>query len=382
MAKVFDWNRFWCPRGESSDLSDRGFLSDPEGEWGKYSNPNLVTFDRIAEFPCAVLLGEPGIGKSWTLQHESAEVQKSFTPGEKLLSLDLRSFSSDARLMASVFESEMFDSWKKGDWKLHLLLDSLDECLLQIDNVAALLADELPKLPVDRLRLRIACRTAPWPSILERALEKLFGECHPYELVPLRRIDVQHAAEASGIGDPRTFLRQIDELDVSSLAIKPVTLKFLISTYLKDGDFPKDHLALYEKGCRILCEEPSDSRRGAGKKGRLNPDQRLAIASRIAAVTQLCKRFAVYTGPEADGVPPEDVLIGDLTGGLERAVDDVEVSESALWEVLGTGLFSSRGADRLGWAHLTYAEFLAARYCTRRKMPVAQIRPLIFHPSD
>ena len=154
-------------------------------------------------------------------------------------------------------------------------------------------------------------------------------------------------------------------------------------TYLKDGDLPKDHLALYEKGCRILCEESSESRRAAGKKGRLSPDQRLAIASRIAAVTQLCKRFAVYTGPEADGVPPEDVLIGDLAGGFERAGDDdVEVSESALWEVLGTGLFSSRGADRLGWAHLTYAEFLAARYCTRRKMPVAQMRPLLFHPSD
>jgi len=382
MAKTFDWKRFWCPRGESFDLSDGGFLSDPKGEWSKYLNPNLVTFDRLAEFPCVVLLGEPGIGKSLTLENESAEVKKSLTSGAKLLSQDLRSFSSDARLMASLFESEMFDSWKKGDWTLHLFLDSLDECLLRIDNVAALLADELPKLPVDRLRLRIACRTATWPSILERALEKLFGECHPYELVPLRRIDVKHAAEESVIGDPSAFLGKIDELDVSSLAIKPVTLKFLISTYQKDGDFPKDHLALYEKGCRILCEEPSDSRRGAGKKGRLNPDERLAIASRIAAVTQLCKRFAVYAGREADVVPPEDVLIGELSGGLERAVDDVKVSEDALWEVLGTGLFSSRGEDRFGWAHLTYAEFLAARYCKRRKMPVAQIRPLIFHPSD
>ena len=54
------------------------FLSDPGGKYG--FNSNLVTFDRLAEFPCAVLLGEPGIGKSWTLVHESAEVQKSLTP--------------------------------------------------------------------------------------------------------------------------------------------------------------------------------------------------------------------------------------------------------------------------------------------------------------
>ena len=357
-------------------------MSDPDGEWSKYSNPNLVTFDRLADFPCAVLLGEPGIGKSWTLRRETAELERSLGSGAKLLSLDLRSFSTDARLMSALFDSEIFESWRKGGWLLHVLLDSLDECLLQVDSVAALLADELPKQPFDRLRLRIACRTAPWPTALERALDDLFGACHPYELVPLRRTDVRQAAQESGVGDPDAFLGKIDNLDVSSLAIKPVTLKFLISTYLKDGDFPKNHLDLYEKGCRILAEEPNDSRRGAGKKGHLNTDERLAVASRIAAVTQFCQRFAVYKGREADGVPPEDVRIGELSGGLERANDDVEVSEDALGEVLDTGLFSSRGADRFGWAHLTYAEFLAARYCKRRRMPIEQIRSLIFHPSD
>ena len=332
--------------------------------------------------PCAVLLGEPGIGKSWTLQQESSRVGSSMRAGEKLVFWDLRSFSSESRLMSSLFDSEMFESWRKGDWLLHLYLDSLDECLLRIDSVAALFADELPKQPVDRLRLRIACRTAPWPAVLEKALVDLFGECHAYELMPLRRIDVQRATEQSGIVDPNAFLERIDELDVSSLAIKLVTLKFLISTFVKDGDLPKDHLELYEKGCRILCEESSDSRRGAGRRGRLSPDERLAVASRIAAVTQLCKRFTVYTGPEAESVPPEDIFINLLSGGVEQAVGQVAVSTDALWEVLDTGLFSSRGTNRIGWAHQTYAEFLTARYCNRRKMPIEQIRPLIFHPSD
>ena len=79
------------------------------------------------------------------------------------------------------------------------------------------------------------------------ALVDLFGECNAFELAPLRRSDVQHAAGQSGIVKDK-FLERIDELGVSSLAIKPVTLNFLISTYLKDGDLPKDHLELYEKG--------------------------------------------------------------------------------------------------------------------------------------
>ena len=382
MTIAFDWKRFWGPRDGPINLADRGFLSDPDGEWSKYLNPGLVTFEHLPELPCAVLLGEPGIGKSWALQQENARIQGSLTAGAKLVSVDLRSFGNENRLMASLFDSDMFEGWRKGDWLLHLHLDSLDECLLRIDNVAALLADELAKQPVDRLRLRVACRTAPWPIVLERALVDLFGECHAYELMPLRRIDVQRAAEQSGIVEPSAFLKRIDELDVSSLAIKPVTLKFLISTYRKNGDLPKDHLELYEKGCRILCEESSDSRRSAGRTGRLSPDERLAVASRIAAVTQFCKRFAVFTGAEADGVPAEDVFISDLSGGVEHAVDKVPVSTDALREVLDTGLFSSRGANRIGWAHQTYAEFLSARYYNRRKMPIEQIRPLIFHPTD
>jgi hypothetical protein len=378
----FDWKRFWCPRDKGFDLSDRGFLADPDGPWGKYQNVDLVAFERLAELPCAVMLGEPGIGKSWTLKRESALVERSLGRGAKSVSFDLRSINTDSRLMAKLFDSEVCESWRKGDWLLHVFLDSLDECMLRIENVASILADELPKLPVDRLRLRIACRTATWPPVLEEALKELFGDCNAHELVPLRRIDVQRAVEQSGIPDTNAFLSRVDELEISSLAIKPVTLKFLISTYLQDGDLPRDHLELYEKGCRILVEEGNVSRRSAGQMGRLNPDERLAVASRIAAVTQLCSRFAVYTGREAEGVPPEDVRLDDLSGGTERAVDEVNVTREALWEVLDTGLFSSRGADRFGWAHQTYAEFLTARYCKRLQMPVEQIRPLLFHPSE
>ena len=39
------------------------------------------------------------------------------------------------------------------------------------------------------------------------------------------------------------------------------------------------------------------------------------------------------------------------------------VSEGAVREVLSdTGLFSSRGPRRMGWAHRTFAEYLASRY--------------------
>lgn len=384
MSPIFNWKRFWCPRDKGFQLSDNGFLYDPDGEYGQALNPNLVSFDHFANKPSVALLGEPGIGKSWALKGERANVESSIlAKGERVLWLDLRSFGSEDRLWKVLFDGEEFRNWREGTYLLHVFLDSLDECLLRIDNVASLIADRLPSEPVLRLRLRIACRTALWPRILENALIESFGPegFEAYELVPLRRKDVNEAALQSYIPQPEAFLERIEALEVVSLAIKPVTLNFLIKTFLQDGDLPKNQLELYERGGRILCEESNESRLGAAQTGALDSGQRLAVALRIAAITQFCNRFAIWTGPESDSCMKEDVTISEISGGTEVGVGNTEVSSALVREVLDTGLFTSRGANRIGWAHQTYAEFLAARYCKTHEMPRQQIRDLIFHPT-
>jgi len=381
MARVFPWKRFWCRREDVYSLGDHGFLFDPDGEHGKVLNPHLVTFDQLQAIPCLALLGEPGVGKSWSLSADlDAFLQQS--PELATMRLDLRGYGSEDRLYGALFEDSRFLQWIEGEYDLHLYLDSFDECLLRIDNVAALLADELPKRPLNRLKLRIACRTASWPPLLENALTSGFGKTDfaAAELVPLRRADVLHAAALSEIADPNSFLERIDHLGISSLASKPITLKMLLDTFRRDGDLPGNVLELYEKGCTILCEEQNESRRASHRVGRLNPRERVAVGSRIAAVTQFGNRFAVWTGTEAQGVPPEDVAIADLTGGDEPAEDTVKVTQDAVFETLSAGLFSSRGQERLGWSHQTLAEYLAARYCITHRLPIHQIRSLIFHP--
>jgi hypothetical protein len=383
MSITYEWKRFWCPRGEAIDLSDGGFLYDPESKYGHFVSPHLLTFDQLASKPCLALLGEPGIGKSWVLNAEKVNSDNTAgLPGVKSLWVDLRSFGSEERLWRTLFESDELIQWRSGDHLLYVFLDSLDECLLRIDNVASLIADQLPKEPVTRLRIRITCRTAPWPPILESALVSAFGEdgFEAYELVPLRRRDVQHALEKRGIPDTDSFFTRVEALDVSSFAIKPVTLNFLINTYLRDGNLPANQIDLYESGCRILCEESNESRVASGKRGCLTVEDRFAIASRIAAVTQFCNRFSVWTGSEAT-IPPEDVSVNSMVGSEQLEAADLAVSPDAVREVLDTGLFSSRGPSRIGWAHQTYAEFLAARYCIRNDMPTKQVQSLIFHPA-
>lgn len=382
--QIYQWKRFWCPRTSSINLSDGGYLYNPDSEWGHIYNPDVVPFESITETPCLALLGEPGIGKSYAMQTERDVINaKTQERGKRTLWLDLRSYGSDGRLVRDLFKSPMFVSWTKGEYPLQVFLDSFDECLLRIDNLAALLADEFRKYPVKRLHLRIACRTAEWPNGLEMELRQLWHDAFEvYELTPLRRVDVIEAANSNDL-DSRAFLEEIDRMEAVPLAIKPVTLSFLINTYRQNGRFPRSQVELYSEGCRLLCEETSPSRRDAGLTGNLTAKQRMAVAARIAAVTVFGNRYAVWTGLDWGEVPDEDTMAQELCGGTESVNgEQFKVNEAGIKETLTTGLFSSRGRNRIGWSHQTYAEFLAARYLVQSRMTLDQIMCLILHPED
>lgn len=349
-------------------------------------NPDLVSLRDTMDTPCLVLLGEPGIGKSSTLQNEKGQLEHAIgLSGGRILWFDLRGYGSEDRLVRNLFENTIVRDWAEGTGRLYLFLDSLDECLLRIDTLAALLVDELGRLPVDRLYLRVACRTADWPLWLEEGLKRLWGpeNVSVFELAPLRRVDVAEAARVSGV-DPQSFLDEISQLGVVPLAIKPVTLKFLVNLFRRNGQLPSTQPELYLEGCRILCEEPPESsRRAARLLSPYSAWQRLSVAARIAAVTVFGNRFAVWTGVDLADVPAEDVALNELCGGTERTDDEeIAVTEGVLRDVLATGLFTSRGLNRMGWAHQTYAEFLAAWYLAKRRMPVNLILNVIVHPDD
>lgn len=385
LKQVYNWKRFWCPRTGNINLSHGGYLFDLDSECGRFYKNDTVSFDAIAGIPCLVLLGEPGIGKSTAMNSRQALIERQVAEtGGISLWINLRAYQTDIRLCKAVFEDPVFRSWLDGEHQLHLFLDSLDECLLRIDTIADLLLEELKKYPVERLYLRIACRTADWPISLEEGLRKLWGDgvVGVYELVPLRRVDVIEAANTNGL-DPNTFLREIDSREVVPFAIKPVTLQFLLNIYKRDGCLPSTQKELYLQGCRILCEEISQSRRSANLIGKLSAEQRLSIAARIAAVTVFANRYAVWTEVDLGNVPEEDITIKDLCGknGFVNGIQ-FEVNEDAIRETLDTGLFSSRGPNRMGWAHQTYAEFLAAWYLVKNQAEVVQLMNLIIHPGD
>jgi hypothetical protein len=379
----YNWKRFWSLRDGGFYVDGNGFLLRSE-----YFKKDTVEFQSISEIPCLILLGEPGIGKSYALRDAIQSVSESFH-SDKCFPLDLRSFGTETRLYDALFKSSEINEWVNGTYRLHLFLDSFDECLLRVDTVAALLADELKtgKYPISRLLFRIASRTAEFPKSLENNLREIWSaeeKVKVYELCPLQASDVWETATSNEI-NPEDFFREIAAKSAGTLAARPITLRFLLNLYRKNSRFPDKLTDLYEQGCRVLCDEQNDERRASViLRGTLTADQRLVIAARIAALMVFCNKIAVWKDAETGENDETDILLRELSGYSEESSNiSFTVTEEALRETLAqTGLFTARGASRLGWAHQTFAEFLAAWYVARHNLGTEQVLSLITHPTD
>ncbi len=384
----YNWKRFFCPReGRLDLLSDGGYLVDPEADWAKYLSQDLKEFSAIIDAPCLILLGERGIGKSRFLKAQKNSIdQRVKERGGTLLWLNLNSFSSDSTLIDELFKSREFIDWTTGSHELHLWLDSFDECQLHIKTLEGLLIRKLEPHTekIERLFLRIACRTAGWPKSLEQELNQLWKDkaLRVYELAPLRRIDVREAATKNNLV-PEEFFVEVRRTQTTPFAIKPVTLDFLIDLYKQNQHLPQTQSELYLQGCQLLCKES----RNLELMRKLTFQKRMAIASRIAALTLFTNRSAIWTETEQGNMPDGDITIEQMCGGQDSAdmnglPKEFEVERPEIEETLATGLFSARGVGRIGWAHQSYADYLAAKYLKDRKLELPQMMSLITHPDD
>ncbi len=190
--RTYNWTRLWRERSGDADAPP-----DTVSLEGK-------TYGQIAHLPCLVLLGEPGMGKSHELRAEWETLRRASSNGDTACWRDLNAYTTSDDLVRDVFESGPFASWRSGAHNLTLFLDSLDECKIEIKPVAKRLGVELTRYATDRLRLRIACRTADWSPVLERALGEAWGDAGVgvYELQPLDMRDVGEAVSANGL-DPQ-----------------------------------------------------------------------------------------------------------------------------------------------------------------------------------
>lgn len=391
LARPHAWERFWVPRGTRLALERDAFLPDPTTWDGQGLNPRLTTTPLLPDHPLVILLGETAMGKSTAVmraERPSAE-RHIVERGGTSAWVPLGSFSSKDALVRRVFESSDVTNLGMDAPPLHLYLDDFDECSLRIPTLHGLFLRELEGLGssrLEKLRLRILCRTSVWSDEFGSTLAGLWGPNSDaaFELAPLRLVDVQMAAEQRHV-DPAAFLDQVVERHVESFAARPLTLDVLLRRFADGAELPTSQRQIYEAACLALCEAYDPVRHGVRtREPRLTGHRRLELASRVAAAAMLSGREFVQRIGDAPDSETEAVWLSDLVGGGHIDGASVAVGEADLAEVFGTALFahSEEAPGCLRWAHRSYAEYLAARHVVERGADLAQIRSLIVHPDD
>jgi hypothetical protein len=376
---IFPWKRFWVPLGSqiACGFFGDGFLDDPESEWSP-NHPIAKTLETFLETKCLILCGEPGLGKSVALEQAFPNVDQAAGGDAATIWIRFRDIPDSSAFTRRVFDSDRWKSWSQSERILTLVLDGLDEGLIKIKDFVSFLTGELQSVPRDRLRLIIACRTADRPFAAGNELLRLFGSDLSrsfWELCPLRRIDAEVAAEGLRV-QKDALLEQVFEKHVTGLAARPATLFFLLRQFASNGRLEGTYRDIYERGILDLCREPDPQRAEAGKahsatQGVVSAEQLRDAAAYLAALLMLTGRSAITTASEPESASEADLHLGSVLAfpDLPKVTDARSVINS-----LNTALFSSRGENRLGFAHQTFAECLAARRVTN--IPLSQLRKL------
>ena len=377
MHKIYAWRRFWVRADTELLLEDDAYLPDPESDFARFMNRGVGTLAEACDDPCSILLGEPGIGKSKSLQADFDRLVHSWqAAGEAGALIDIGAVASLTDLKTLLLTNDNGRRWRDGVGILHLCLDSLDEALPNYAGLPKALMIVIKELPKERVRLAIACRAGEFPPLLYESFEAHFGPhgVSRWHMAPLRQKDVHLAATENNL-DGDAFLSAVREREAQPLAARPITLDLLLGEATSGSELLPDIWRLYERGCgRMLSERPDSSR--FTQAPRLELSQRMAVAGRIACVTIFGAFVTVEMNPDAvthsGTVVPEDIA-----GGQEIAAGaSFPVSSSEVHEVLKTGIFTASGLT-FRWLHKSYGEFLAAYHLRSHAVSKNQVISLI-----
>jgi len=152
MDKRYSWKRYWCKRDERVFYDNSGYVVEPQEFFLHNFQTDIVPFENIDHYKCLILLGEPGIGKTTEISNIKEGIK-----------IDLKEYGSEERLINDIFNSNEFQNWVNSKNSLYLVLDSLDECKIQIPTVSQIILNKLNRYKEtigNMFKIRIACRTA------------------------------------------------------------------------------------------------------------------------------------------------------------------------------------------------------------------------------
>ena len=315
----------YIPRTLIVDKGEAGERSIEETEVPTLSGPLLI-------------LGEPGIGKT--------DLTKS-----------LQTSLGARRVTAGTFSrTENFTPFRENQ-NSPLIIDGLDE-ITPSGGVPAL--DEiLRKLDrIGRPRFILSCRAADWLGASDRAkIEADYGiKPVTLHIVPFSKSQAKEFLEGFDRPlDANAVLDEIEKKGLNELIGNPLTLGLLAEVCSVGEGLPNTKTDLLENAARLLVREKNPSH-GQSAGARARADDLLLSAGAICAHLLLSASIGVGSGNR------EAILAGFISDADVSALPSAPLA----LDVLGTRLFRSDGEGRLVPIHRVIAEYLGARWLSRR----------------
>jgi len=308
-----------------------------EQEDGRLNPANPQPLSAFRDQHAYVLLGDPGEGKTTSLEDECKAL------GDKGHLVEAREFLA----------REPKREWREKT----LFIDGLDE--VRAGKVDARTPFDAIRRLLDTLEnpsFRLSCRMADWLGANDRQKLKDVspqGEIAVLRLEPLTDSNVlEILADHPDVGNAQAFLERAKECGIEPLLRNPQSLKMLATAFAKHGQMPDSLLDILEIACNKLALEHNKEHNAITTSTQ--PHQLLDTAGRFCALQLLAGNAGYAVRPEAvaEGYP-------DL-----REVD--QSPDNIGRKVLASKLFSSPVEGRTEPSHRRIAEYLGGRYLAER----------------
>ena len=327
----------------------------------------------LFESRIAVILGEPGSGKTWELRNQAKLLKNRgfsfFIPLDRLVEgpLERALYPTDERL---------FLEWVKKGGQVTFFLDSVDEGKFRKQQDFARALDSfvrgvgLTKIRI--VRVVISSRVSEWRIHADR--EEIFQrfdltwsdkqgagksttktpEFRVVQLEPLDRSRVRKFAEEIGLENPKLFIEAIDIQHAWEFVRRPIDVADLISYWLEHRRLGTLSELIEFNLSKNLRETPERI-----QNDPLTPQLSRIGAECLGAAVIFCRRFNFFI---PDTIPPGDTsgalvaeqcLPGDWSSAMGRAM-------------LNRGIFDAASYGRIRFHHRRIAEYLAASWLAHR----------------
>ena len=362
--------------GQSAVISKRG-LSSAASSWTEVNQHDWSQWDTV---PCVTLLGEPGSGKTREFDHRFSQLSEF---GHAAFISRWQSWCDGDDIFATLNDPESFHAALDDGQTVWWFIDALDEGRIKTERAFDVIKKGLRELNgrgvLERIKLRISCRSRDWRPTEVSQLESYFPDMKfgdeatsgvvTLQLLPLDEIAVRTLAmEKLGTQDAvNRFMDALVRRHVLPLARQPLLLAMILQLFQQgDETLGRDRTGLYGQAVENLNTEHNSERKYQAPPETM-PARRIAIAKKLAV-------HAVFGGKDTIAVPDIDTK-NDRT--LDAACSEAERRE--ILETLNTGLFTQHTMHGFSFFHRSFAEFMAAIALSdqlKAGLPLGRILPL------